>query len=207
MNSGVDIYLSEGCGRCSLGGTPDCKVHSWQEELKLLRIIMLESGLTEEVKWSVPCYTFQDRNILIVSAFKDYCSVSFFKGTLLQDEKGLLEKPGENSQAARLFKFTSVRQIIESEPYIKAYIHEAIEIEKSGQKVDFRQKDELDLPEELQYRMEEDPELKEAFEALTPGRQRGYVLYFSAPKQSKTRESRIEKYIPKILEGKGFHDR
>ena len=207
MNPAVDNYLIEGCGRCSLGGTPDCKVHNWTEELKQLRRIVLECGLTEEVKWSVPCYTFQQNNVLIVSAFKEYCSLSFFKGALLKDAEGILEKPGENSQAARLFKFTNVQQILEMEPTIKAYIYEAIEVEKAGLKVDFKQKNELVYPEELQTKLDEDPELKSAFESLTPGRQRGYVLHFSQPKQSKTRISRIEKCIPKILEGKGFHDR
>ncbi|WP_428236064.1 YdeI/OmpD-associated family protein [Gracilimonas sp.] len=205
MNPQVDHYLDQGCGRCPLGGTPECKVHDWQEELKQLRLIILESGLTEEVKWSVPCYTYKGSNVLILSAFKNYCSVSFFKGSLLQDQNKMLVKPGENSQAARLFKFTNVEQINESENSIKEYIREAIEIEKSGKKVKFKKNPEP-FPEELQAKFNEDPMLKESFEALTPGRQRGYIIHFSGAKQSSTRQRRIEKYIPKILEGKGFHD-
>ncbi|MBO6587338.1 MAG: YdeI/OmpD-associated family protein [Gracilimonas sp.] len=205
MNPEVDQYLDIGCGRCPLGGTPECKVHDWQEELKQLRLIILESGLTEEVKWSVPCYTYEGSNVLILSAFKNYCSVSFFKGSLLQDQNKMLVKPGKNSQAARLFKFTNVEQINESENSIKEYIREAIEIEKSGKKVKFKKNPEP-FPEELQVKFDEDPVLQEAFEALTPGRQRGYIIHFSGAKQSSTRQRRIEKYIPKIMEGKGFHD-
>ncbi|MCP9290781.1 YdeI/OmpD-associated family protein [Gracilimonas sediminicola] len=205
MNPEVDQYLDIGCGRCPLGGTPDCKVQDWQEELKQLRLIILESGLTEEVKWSVPCYTFEGSNVLILSAFKNYCSVSFFKGSLLQDQNKILVKPGKNSQAARLFKFTNVEQINESENTIKEYIREAIEIENSGKKVKFKKNPEP-IPEELQAKFDEDPILKESFEALTPGRQRGYIIHFSGAKQSSTRQRRIEKYIPKIMEGKGFHD-
>ena len=203
----VDIYLSDGCGRCPLGGTPECKVHTWTEELKILRGIILESELIEEIKWGVPCYTLNGKNVLLLSAFKEFCSISFFKGVLFKDEKAILVQPGKNSQAARLIKFTSAEEVIEVAPFIKAYIQEAIQIEKLGLTINYKQKDELLFPEELQIKFREDQKLKTAFEALTPGRQRGYVLYFSAPKQSKTRFSRIEKYTSKILEGKGFHDR
>ncbi len=206
MNPKVDQYLIEGCGRCPLGGTPECKVNSWREELKQLRRIVLDCGLTEEVKWGVPCYTYKGSNVLMVSAFKGFSALSFFKGSLLQDDKGLLDKPGENSQAVRLFRFTDSRTIIENESIIKAYIYEAIEVEKAGLKVNFKKNPEP-IPEELQLKLDEDPALNAAFGALTPGRQRGYILYFSAPKQSKTRVSRIEKYIPRIFEGKGFRDR
>lgn len=205
MNPQVDHYLDQGCGRCPLGGTPECKVHDWQEELKQLRLIILESGLTEEVKWSVPCYTFKGSNVLILSAFKNYCSVSFFKGSLLKDPHDIMVKPGKNSQAARLFKYTSIKEIANTEHIIKEYIREAIEVEKSGKKVKFKKNPEP-IPEELQAKFTEDPMLKESFEALTPGRQRGYIIHFSGAKQSSTRQRRIEKYIPKILEGKGFHD-
>jgi uncharacterized protein YdeI (YjbR/CyaY-like superfamily) len=205
MNKSVDNYLLEGCGRCPLGGTPDCKVHKWISELKLLRMIVLESGLAEECKWGVPCYTFDNGNVLLVSAFKDYCSISFFKGSLLKDDKKLLEKPGKNSQAARLLKFSIVEEIKEVETDIKSYIREAIEIEKSGLKVNFNKNPEP-VPEELEKKFEEDPLLKTAFDALTPGRQRGYIIYFSAPRQSKTRVERIEKSIGKILNGEGLHD-
>ena len=206
MNSKVDKYLMEGCGRCPLGGTPGCKVHKWTTELELLRTIVLGCGLTEELKWGVPCYTFQEKNLLIVSAFKAYCSISFFKGSLLSDAKGILDKPGENTQAARLIKFTNMAQIKEIEADLKTYIYEAIEVEKAGLKVNFKKNPEP-IPGELENKFEEDPVLKTAFEALTPGRQRGYILYFSAPKQSKTRESRIEKSIGKILNGEGLNDK
>jgi uncharacterized protein YdeI (YjbR/CyaY-like superfamily) len=202
----IDNYLIKGCGRCPLGGTSDCKVHTWPEELKKLRAIVLECGLTEELKWGVPCYSWRKNNILLVTAFKEFCALSFFKGSLLKDKQGILVKPGENSQATRYIKFTGVQEITEMEPFLKAYIFEAIEVEKAGLKVDFKRNPEP-VPEELQKRMDEDPLVKTAFEALTPGRQRGYILYFSQPKQPGTRESRIEKCIPKILNGEGLHDK
>jgi uncharacterized protein YdeI (YjbR/CyaY-like superfamily) len=206
MKLKVDTYLRDGCGRCPLGGTPDCKVHNWPNELKQLRILVLDCGLTEELKWGVPCYTHQNKNILLVSAFKDYCAISFFKGSLLNDEHGLLVKPGENSQASRYIKFTDVQQIVKLEAVLKAYIFEAIEVEKAGLKVEFKKEPEP-LPEELEKILNEDPLLKSAFESLTPGRQRGYILYFSQPKKSDTRISRIKKYIPMILNGVGLHDK
>ena len=206
MTNSVDAYLIEGCGRCPLGGTPDCKVHQWTAELELLRTIVLDCGLTEEVKWGVPCYTFRKKNVLIVSAFIEYCSISFFKGALLSDANNLLVKPGEHSQAARLMKFTNIEEVKEIEADIRACVHEAIEVEKAGLKVNFKKNPEP-LPEELEKKFEENPVLKTAFEGLTPGRQRGYILYFSAPKQSKTRESRIEKCVGKILNGEGLHDK
>ena len=206
MNNTVDNYLLEGCGRCPLGGTPDCKVHQWIDELILLRTIVLDCGLTEDCKWGVPCYTFQNKNILLVSAFKAYCCISFFKGSLLSDKNKKLVKPGKNSQATRMLKFTSTDQITAIEKDIKAIIFEAIEVEKSGLKVAYRKNPEP-APEELEQKFKEDPLLKAAFEVLTPGRQRGYILYFSAPKQSKTRTSRIEKCIGKIINGEGLHDK
>ena len=206
MNPKVDDYLKEGCGRCSLGGTPACKVHDWQKELKLLRDVMLKSGLTEERKWGVPCYTIDGRNVAIVSALKDHAVISFFKGALLKDSQQILKKPGENCQAARVIRFTSVSAIREILPLLKETIREAIQVEQSGLKVDFKAKHELVIPEELESKLEAMPALRSAWESLTPGRQRGYVLHFSAAKQSKTRESRIEKYIPSILEGRGLHD-
>lgn len=203
----VDDYLAVGCGRCSLGGTPDCKVHNWDEELARLRTILLDTALTEEVKWGVPCYTFEGSNILIMNAFKEYCSLNFFKGALLKDVEGILEKPGENTQAGRLIKFTDVDQIIELEATIKAYVQEAIEVEKAGLEVKYKDTSQFEYPEEFLAKLEDDPDLQAAFEALTPGRQRGYLLYFSGAKQSKTRASRVKKYRRKILDGKGFHDR
>ena len=207
MNPEVDSYLQEGCGRCSLGGTPECKVHNWQSELKLLRRLVLNCGLTEERKWGVPCYTHNSHNILILAAFKDNCTLSFFKGALLNDEQGILEKPGENSQAGRVLRFTQVDQIIKLEDVLKAYIYEAVEVEKAGLEVKMKKTSEFDMPEELQDKLDEDTEFKTAFEALTPGRQRGYMLHISQAKQSKTRLARIEKSIPKIFDGKGYNER
>ncbi|MFM1875036.1 MAG: hypothetical protein RL266_773 [Bacteroidota bacterium] len=201
----VDTYLIDGCGRCSYYQTPHCKVHSWTDELKQLRQIVLDCGLTEEFKWSQPCYTYQNKNILIVTAFKEYASLAFFKGTLLQDEKGILVAPGKNSQAGRQIRFTSVEDIIGMEPTLKAYIYEALEVEKGGLKANFKKNPEP-IPDELQQRLDEFPDFKTAFEALTPGRQRGYIIHFSQPKQSKTRTERIEKCIPKIMNGEGLHD-
>ncbi len=205
-NAKVDLYLQEGCGRCALGGTPECKVHNWPKELKELRKIILQTELVEEVKWSVPCYTYQKNNVLILSAFKEYCAIGFFKGVLLKDKHKLLIKAGENSQSSMSIRFTNVKEITKLKNILIEYIQEAIEIEKSGQKVEFKKITEHKIPEELQKKWEELPKFKEAFQSLTPGRQRGYLIYFSAPKQSKTREMRIEKLIPKIMDGKGIND-
>lgn len=201
----VDLYLQEGCGRCPLGGTPDCKVHSWTEELTQLRLIINDCNLTEELKWSIPCYTWQGNNILTLSALKGYVGVGFFKGVLIEGQEEVLEKPGPNSQSARLIKFTNVDQIIELEPILRDCIQQAIEIEKKGLKVEFKQNPEP-IPEELQQALDEDPALNQAFESLTPGRQRSYILHIGGAKQAKTRISRVEKCTSKIFEGKGFHE-
>ncbi|MEO1257623.1 MAG: DUF1801 domain-containing protein [Bacteroidota bacterium] len=206
MNKTVDNYFLDGCGRCPLGGTPDCKALKWIPQLELLRNIVLSCGLKEECKWGVPCYTFRNKNVLLVSAFKKYCAISFFKGSLIKNNTELLEKPGKNSQAARLIKFTNTEKIRKMEAEIKACIFEAIEIEKAGLNIKFKKHPEP-IPLELEEKFNQDPILKGAFEALTPGRQRGYIIYFSAPKQSKTRESRINKSIGKILNGVGLHDK
>lgn len=206
LNPEVSSYFADGCGRCKLHGTPECKVRTWTKELKRLRAIVLDCDLIEERKWGVACYTFEGKNIAIVSALKDYCAVSFFKGVLLSDPNKILVAPGENSQSARMIKFTELSQINGLEAIIKQYLGEAIQIECSGQKVEFKAKTELVLPEELYQKFIELPELQSAFEALTPGRQRGYVLHISSAKQSATRISRIEKCIPAILAGKGMHD-
>lgn len=206
MNEKVDIYLEEGCGRCSLYRTLQCKVHTWTEELKQLRRIVLDCGLHEGFKWSQPCYQYQKSNILIVTAFKEYAALAFFKGALLGDPDGILVAPGENSQSARQIRFTNTKDIIEMEPILRAYIYEAIEVEKAGLKVDFKKKPDP-LPEELLSKFDEMPALKHAFEALSPGRQRGYILHFSQAKQSNTRVSRIEKHIEKILNNKGINNR
>jgi len=206
LNPKVDNYLAVGCGRCSLVGTPECKVNPFREGLETLRQIVLECGLKEELKWSQPCYAYKDKNVLIMSAFKDYFFLGFFKGALLKDKNGLLQKPGENSQSSRQLRFTNKEEVQKLSPTIKTYILEAITIEKQGLKVKTRKNPEP-IPEELQLKFNELPALKSAFESLTPGRQRGYIIYFNGAKQSKTRLSRIEKYIPRIIDGKGFHDR
>lgn len=206
MNLKVDKYLIDGCMRCKLGATPACKVHNWQEELVMLRHIVLESGLTEDLKWGVPCYTLDDKNIVMVSAFKDYCALSFFKGSLLNDTHNILLKQGENSQIARLVKFTDPKTVIEQQEILKAYITQAIEIEKSGQKVVVQKNPEL-IPDELLQKFEEFPVLEKAFYDLTLGKQRGYIIYFSQPKQSQSKVNRIEKCMQKILNGEGLHDK
>lgn len=182
------------------------KAGKWHEELRTLRAVLRDSPLTEEFKWRSPCYTFANANVATVWGFKEHCALSFFKGVLLKDSKGILVAPGENSRSVRLVKFTSVPQIDGMAEILKAYIREAIELEKAGRKVEFR-KDDLERPKELLDRLEEDPDLKVAFEALTPGRQRGYILHFSRPKQSATRASRIERCASRILAGKGLNDR
>lgn len=181
------------------------KNKKWQDELTQLRAIVLECDLTEEIKWRSPCYTFQSNNVVLLGAFNDYCTISFPKGALLKDAKGILEKPGENTQAARVVRFTDVAQIAKVESTLKKFIIEAIEIEKAGRKVEFKKSAEP-TPDELQAKFDEDPEFKKAFEALTPGRQRAYILHFAGAKQSKTRAARIEKYMPLIFDGKGIND-
>jgi uncharacterized protein YdeI (YjbR/CyaY-like superfamily) len=192
MNPKVDAYLS--------------KANKWQEEFEKLRMIILDFQLTEELKWGVPCYTFEKRNIVLIHGFKEYCAILFIKGALLKDANGILIQQTENVQAARQIRFTNVREIVEIEPILKAYIYEAIEVEKAGLKVNYKKTTEFIIPEEFQNKLDEIPALKTAFNALTPGRQRAYIHYFSAPKQSKTRESRVEKYMRQILNGKGLND-
>lgn len=180
------------------------KTDKWQPELAALRRILLKSNLTESFKWKQPCYTFEDHNIAIIGSLKDCCVLSFFKGALLKDPNEILEKPGSNTQSARLIRFTSVQQITDLEAIINAYVQEALANEKAGKKVAFKKTEEIDFPEELGMFFQQNALLKKAFETLTPGRQRAYVLYFTSAKQSKTRISRIEKCIPSILNGKGL---
>ncbi len=182
------------------------KASKWQEEYKLLRTIVLDCGLIEELKWGVPCYTFQQTNVVLIHGFKDYCALLFHKGALLNDAEGILIQQTENVQAARQIRFTSLEQILEMKSILKAYIFEAIEVEKAGLKVELKKTTEFKMADEFQAVLDEMTELKTAFYALTPGRQRAYLLHFSAPKQAKTREARVEKYIPKILDGKGLED-
>jgi uncharacterized protein YdeI (YjbR/CyaY-like superfamily) len=192
MNPKVDAYLGE--------------TEKWRDEFLELRRIILGCQLTEELKWGVPCYSFQKHNVVLIHGFKEYCAILFFKGALLQDADGVLVKQTENVQAARQIRFTEVPEITKMEAILRSYIGKAIELEKAGLKVNFKKTEEFKTPEEFQNKLNEMPALKAAFEALTPGRQRAYVLHFSAPKQSKTRESRIEKSIPRILDGKGLDD-
>jgi len=192
MNSKVDWFFD--------------KETKWQEAYAELRTIVLDCGLTEELKWGCPCYTFQNNNIVLIHGFKDYCALLFMKGALLKDTAGILVQQTENVQASRQIRFTSIQDIVNNESILKAYINEAIEVEKAGLKVELKKTTEFNMPDEFKLVLEDMPELKTAFEALTPGRQRGYLLYFSSPKQSKTREARIEKYIQQILVGKGLDD-
>lgn len=171
-----------------------------------MRTIVLDCGLTEELKWGCPCYTFQGSNIVLIHTFKEYCALLFFKGALLNDADGILIQQTENVQAARQARFTGTREIIDRASVLKAYIYEAIEVEKAGLKVTLKKTPEFNMPEEFQKKLNKTPALKKAFEGLTPGRQRAYLLYFSAPKQSRTRESRIEKSMQQILDGKGLND-
>jgi uncharacterized protein YdeI (YjbR/CyaY-like superfamily) len=191
MNPKVDGYL---------------RTKEWQEELQKLRRIILDCQLTEEVKWRVPCYTLQEKNVLFIGRLKESCVLSFVKGALLKDAKSILVQQTENSQSVRVIRFTSLKQIVELEPVLKAYIHEAIEVEKAGLKVKLKKITERIIPEELQNKFDEIPAVKTAFVALTPGRQRAYLLHFSAAKQSKTRESRVEKCMQRIRNGKGLDD-
>jgi uncharacterized protein YdeI (YjbR/CyaY-like superfamily) len=192
MNSKVDAYIDN--------------ASKWKKELEVLRAILLDCGLTEELKWGSPCYSFKKSNVAIIGELKDSCVLSFFKGALLQDANGILSKPGENSQHARLIRFTNVNTILDLKSVLKAYIFEAIEVEKAGLKIDSSESKQLGIPEEFQHKINENPSLKTAFEALTPGRQRAYLIYFSAAKQSKSRVARIEKYTQRILSGKGIND-
>jgi uncharacterized protein YdeI (YjbR/CyaY-like superfamily) len=192
MNPKVDEFLN--------------KDKKWKKEYEKLRNIVLDCELTEEFKWMHPCYTFEKKNIVLIHGFKEYCALLFNKGALLKDTQGILIQQTENVQAARQIRFTNVQQIIEMETILKAYVYEAIEVEKAGLEVNFKKSTEYIIPEELQNKFDELPALKTAFESLTPGRQRAYILYFSAPKQSKTRESRVEKYRQQILNGKGLND-
>jgi uncharacterized protein YdeI (YjbR/CyaY-like superfamily) len=192
MNPKVDFYFT--------------KAKTWQEEIEKLRAIALDCGLNEELKWGCPCYTYNGNNIVLIHVFKEYCAFLFFKGVLLQDAKGILIQQTKNVQVARQIRFTNVSQIVKMKATLKAYIFEAIEVEKAGLKVELKKTSEYTMPDEFKKKLAKDATLKTAFNALTPGRQRGYLFYFSQAKQAKTREARIEKYIPKILMGKGLDD-
>lgn len=192
MNPEVDFYFDKNKG--------------WQKEIEKLRTIILDCGLAEELKWGCPCYTFEKRNIVLIHVFKEYCAVLFFKGALLNDAKGILIQQTENVQGARQVRFTNLQEVVKLQAALKAYIYEAIEVEKAGLKVPLKKTTEFAMPDEFKKLLSKKPALKKAFEALTPGRQRGYLLHFSSPKQAKTREARIEKSMQDILDGKGLND-
>ena len=192
MNPKVDFYFK--------------KTNKWNEEILKLRMILLECELSEELKWGVPCYTYNKSNIVLIHVFKEYCALLFFKGVLLKDTKKILIQQTENVQSARQMRFTNIKEIIKLERTIKSYVYEAIEIEEAGLKVPLKKTAEYAIPEEFQIKLNKSAALKSAFEALTPGRQRAYLLYFSAPKATKTSESRVEKYLKQILKGKGLED-
>lgn len=191
-NPKVDAFLS--------------RAKTWQAEYEKLRKILLDCSLTEELKWGVPCYAFQNSNVVLMHGFKEYCALLFFKGALLRDPKGILIKQTANVQSARQIRFTGVREIVKLKTVLKDYVHEAIELEKAGLKVNFKKTAEFAVAEEFQNKLDKSPALKKAFHALTPGRQRAYLLHFSAAKQSKTREARVEKCTPQILKGQGLND-
>jgi len=192
MNSKVDWFFSKGT--------------KWQKEYEKLRTIILDCGLIEELKWGCPCYTFQDTNIVLIHGFKEYCALLFFKGALLNDPNDILIQQTKNVQSARQIRFTNIREIVKMERILKAYIYEAIEVERAGLKVKLKKTSEFKIPDEFQKKLNKMPALKKAFEALTPGRQRAYIFYFSQPKLTQTRESRVEKYLKQILNGKGLDD-
>lgn len=192
MNPKVEFYFA--------------KEKKWQKEIEQLRLIALDCGLDEELKWGCPCYTFKESNIVLIHVFKEYCAYLFFKGALLNDAYNLLIQQTENVQSARQTRFTNIKEIVKMEKVLKSYIYEAIEVERAGLKVKLKKTTDFNIPGEFQKKLDENHTLRKAFEALTPGRQRGYIFYFSQPKKSKTRESRIEKYIDQILSGKGLND-
>ncbi|MFM1771380.1 MAG: hypothetical protein RLZZ71_522 [Bacteroidota bacterium] len=206
MNPQVDTILAEGCGRCKLVGTPACRIIIRSQEMKSLRELALEAGLEEEVKWGFPAYTFKKKNIFMLGSFKEYSSIMFFKGALLSDPDNILVQPTENSNSGRQLRFVNAKEIAKQKKSILAYIFEAIEIEKSGAKIEAKKTSDYPMPDELKLKFKELPELKNAFEKLTPGRQRGYLLHFSQAKQSATRLSRIEKSMEAIFNGKGLNE-
>lgn len=205
LNPQVDKYLVDGCMRCKYGATPQCKVNNWKEELETLRQIVLETGLKEELKWGAPVYTHQGKNIVSIGALKAFASIGFFKGALLVDKQKILSKQG-NLQSDRIVRFTDIKEIEKLKEALKSYIMEAIVIEESGMKVEFKKNPEP-IPEELLQAFIEEPAFEKAFYALTTGRQRGYIIHFSQPKQAQTRWGRIEKYKQQIFEGVGLHDK
>lgn len=205
-NPSVDVYLADGCGRCSLTATPSCKVNQWRAILKRLRTIALSTGLKEERKWGVPCYTYDGKNVISLGAFKEYASIMFFKGALLKDAASIMIRQTENVQATRQIRITDLAGLKPLEGKIKEYILSAIALEKTGAKVTYKNTSDYPVPDELRQAFRDNPELKRAFHALTPGRQKGYLLFFAGAKQSQTRSGRITKCAQRILSGKGLND-
>jgi len=205
-NHKVDTYLLDGCMQCKLGATPACKINQWQNELRFLRNLLLECGLQEDFKWMHPCYTADGKNIVLMHVFNNYGALLFPKGVLINDSHRLLTQQTEHSQTARQLRFTNLQELLAQEAHIRAYVLEAIAIEKSGKKPQLKVTSDFDIPLELENKFDQMPAFKNAFYALTPGRQRGYLIHFSQPKQAATRSGRIEKAIERIFEGKGLND-
>jgi len=206
-NPDVSTYFEKGCGRCPKGGTPECRVHLWPDALAKLRVIALESGLAEERKWGVPCYVNEKgKNIALLGAFKEHCLISFFKGALLADPEGVLESPGSNSQSTRQMRFTDGASVEAAADVLRRFLAEAIALEAAGKTVKFKSAEEYDIPEEFQRVLSADAALSAAFESLTPGRRRAYLMHFGQPKKSETRSARIEKARQDILNGIGLND-
>ena len=202
----VDAYLRDGCGRCEHYRTPACKVLRWTEPLEALRALVRAAGLEEEMKWGSPCYTLQGKNVVMIASLKDFCALSFLKGAALEDPEGLLVSPGPNSRFARYLKFTSLEQVKAKRTWVKRFLEQAIALERDGTKVT-PSKEREPVPEELARRLAADPALRNAFEALTPGRQRSHILHVSGARQVETRERRVEKCAKDILAGRGFNER
>lgn len=205
-NPQVDQFLLEGCMRCPKGATPACKVHQWTPILEQLRQFLLETELVEERKWGMPTYTLNGKNVLMLAVFNESCALSFLKGILIEDPEGLLEFPGPSSQHAKFLRFTSNDQVTPRETWIRNFIRQAIDFEKKGTKVEAPRQTGMEIPDELTEKFNEHEGLEKAFFALTPGRQRGYLIHFTGAKQSATKLSRIEKFVPKIMDGKGMLD-
>ena len=206
MTRSIEVYLEEGCGRCKLAATPACKVVKWQSELKALRQLLLNTDLQETVKWGVPCYVLNGKNVVLIHAFKDYCALLFIKGSLMRNDHGLMIQQTEQVQAGRQMRFTDLQQIQDHESDIIQSLYEAIDLEKSGKKIVFKPVEAYTVPHEFTEYCAQDAVFAKAFKALTPGRQKGYLLYFAGAKQSKTRLDRIQKYHQAILSGKGLND-
>lgn len=205
-NPKVEKFLIDGCMQCKLGATPACKIHGWRSGLDFLRNLILNCGLKEDFKWMHPCYTFEGKNIVLMHVFNGYCALLFPKGVLLNDKYSILIQQTENSQTARQLRFKNLEEIVAQENIIKEYIFDAVELENSGVKVQFKKTEDFVIPEELEFQFQQLPSLKQAFYSLTPGRQRGYLIHFAQPKQSATRTSRIEKQFDRIMNGKGLND-